>query len=113
MDFTSFLSSYQSVPTQLPLPQVATPSNPHCLHWTRQTIFQGELISQNTRSLNAQGARLVRAIILDAEAMAAAANVAGTRENPIDVDAPAHNNPTPCSPMPGPIHSPNLPCFQC
>ena len=45
--------------------------------------------------------------------MAAAANAAETREDPINVDALAHNNPTPHSPMPGPIHSPNLPCFQC
>ena len=113
MGSTSSLSSYQSVPTQLPLPQVAIPSNPCHLCRSRQTIFQGGLISQNTRSLNAQGARMVRAIIADAEAMAAAANAAGTREDPIDVDAPTHNNPTPRPPTPGPIHSPNLPCFQC
>ena len=56
---------------------------------------------------------MVRAIIADAEAMAVAANVAGTREDPIDVDAPAHNNPAPRPPTPEPIHGPNLPCFQC
>ena len=113
VDSTSSLSSYQSVPAQLPSPQVATPSNPCHLHQSRQTIFQGGLISQNARSLNAQGARMVRAIITDAEAMAAAANAAGTREDPINVDALAHNNPAPRPPTPGPIHSPNLPCFQC
>ena len=112
VDFTSSLSSYQSVPTQLPSPQVATPSNPYHLHQSRQTIFQGGLISQNAKSLNAQGARLVRAIISDAEAMAAAANAAGTREDPINVDALACNNPTSHPPIPGPIRGPNLPCFQ-
>ena len=110
---TSSLSSYQSVPTRLPLPQVAVLSNPHHLHQSRQTIFQRELISQNIRSLNVQGARMVRAIIADMEAMAAAANAAGTREDPIDVDGPTHDNPTPCPPIPGSIRSPNLPCFQC
>ena len=113
MDSTSSLSLYQSVPVQLPPPQVATPSNPCHLCQSRQTIFQGGLISQNARSLNAQGARMVRTIITDTEAIAAAANAAGTKEDPIDVDAPAHNNPTPCPPTPGPIHGPNLPCFQC
>ena len=112
MDSTSSLSSYQSVPAQLPPPQVATPSNPHCLCQSRQTIFQGGLISQNARSLNAQGARMVRAIITDAEAMATAANAVGTREDPIDVDAPAYNNSTSRPPTPGPIRGPNLPCFQ-
>ena len=110
---TSSLSSYQSVPVQLPSPQVTVPSNPHHLCWSRQTIFQGGLISQNARSLNMQEARMVRAIITDVEAMAAAANVAKTREDPINVDAPAHNNPIPHPPIPGPICSPNLPCFQC
>ena len=113
VDSTSSLSSYQSVPAQLPPPQVATPSNPRRLHWSRQMIFQGGLISQNARSLNAQGARMVRVIIADAETMAAAANAAGTREDPIDVDVPAHNNPASCPPTPGPICGPNLPCFQC
>ena len=113
VDFTSSLSLYQPVPAQIPSPQVTTPSNPHCLCQSRQTIFQGGLISQNARSLNTQGARMVRAIITDAEAMAAAANVAGTREDPIDVDTLAHNNPTPHPPTPGPIRGPNLPCFQC
>ena len=113
VDSTSSLSSYQSVPAQLPSPQVTVPSNPCCLHRSRQTIFQEGLISQNTRSLNAQGARMVRAIIMDAEAMAAAGNVAETREDLIDVDAPAHNNPTPHPPIPRPICGPNLPCFQC
>ena len=56
---------------------------------------------------------MIRAIIADAEAMAAAANVAGIREDPIDVDTLIHNNPAPHPPTPGPIHSPNLPCFQC
>ena len=60
-----------------------------------------------------QEARMVRAIIADAEAMTTAAIAAGTREDPIDVDAPTHNNPTPRPPTPGPIHGPNLPCFQC
>ena len=45
--------------------------------------------------------------------MAAAANTAGTRKDPIDVDALIHNNPMPHPPTPGPIHSPNLPYFQC
>ena len=35
VDSTSSLSSYQSVPAQLPLPQVATPSNPCCLRQSR------------------------------------------------------------------------------
>ena len=113
VDSTFSLLSYQSVPAQLPSPQVATPSNPCHLYRSRQTIFQGRLISQNTRSLNAQGARMVRAIIADTEAMAAAANVAGTREDPINVDALAYNNPAPHPPTPGPICGPNLPCFQC
>ena len=113
VDSTSSLSLYQSVPIQLPSPQVAIPSNPRCLHRSRQTTFQGGLISQNARSLNMQGARMVRAIIADAEAMAAIANAAGTREDPIDIDAPTHNNPTPQPPTPGPIHGPNLSCFQC
>ena len=112
VDSTSSLSSYELVPTQLPSLQVTAPFNPCHLWWSRQTIFQGGLISQNARSLNAQGARLVRAIISDAEAMAAAANTAGTREDPINVDAPAYNNPAPHPPTPGPIHGPNLPCFQ-
>ena len=113
VDSTSSLSSYQSVPAQLPPPQVATPFNPCHLHRSRQTIFQGGLISRNARSLNAQGARMVRVIITDVEAMAAAANAAGTRKDPIDVDVPMHNNPTPHPPTPGPIYDPNLPCFQC
>ena len=113
VDSTSSLSSYQPVPNQLPSPQITTPSNPCHLYWSRQTIFQGGLISQNTRSLNAQEARLVRAIISDAEAMAAAANAARTREDPINMDSPAHNNSAPCSPTPESIHGPNLPCFQC
>ena len=113
LDSTSSLLSYQSVSTQLPSPQVTAPSNPCCLHWSKQTIFQGGLIFQNARSLNAQGTRLVRAIISDTEAMAAAANVAGTREDPIDVDTLAYNNPAPHLPTPGSIHGPNLPCFQC
>ena len=45
VDSTSFLSSYQSVPTWLPSPQVTTSSNPCHLCWSRQTIFQGGLIS--------------------------------------------------------------------
>ena len=98
---------------QLPLPQIATPSNACCLWHSWQTIFQGGLISQNARNLNTQEARMVRVIILDAEAMAAAANVAGTREDPIDVDTSMHNNPMPHPPTPGPTHGPNLPCFQC
>ena len=113
VDSTSSLLLYQSVPAQLPPPQVTTPSNPCRFCWSRQTIFQGGLISQNARSLNAQGARMVRAIIADTEAIAAAANAAGTREDPIDVDAPTHNNPASRPPTPGPIHGPNLPCFQC
>ena len=113
VDSTFSLSSYQSVLAQLPLSQVTTPSNPHCLCCFQQTILQGGLIFQNARSFNAQGARLVRAIILDTEVMAAAANAAGTKEDPIDVDAPAHNNPAPHPPTPGPIYGPNLPCFQC
>ena len=39
---------------------------------------------------------MIRAIISDAEAMTTVANAAGTREDPIDVDALAHNNPTSC-----------------
>ena len=113
VDSTLSLSSYQLVPAQLTSPQVATPSNPHHLQCSQQTIFQGGLISQNARSLNAQEARLVRAIILDTKAMAAAANAAGTKGGPIDVDTPIHNNPISYSPTPGPIHGPNLPCFQC
>ena len=50
---TSSLLFYQSVPAQFPSPQVAIPSNPHRLRQSRQTIFQGGLISQNARSLNA------------------------------------------------------------
>ena len=45
--------------------QVATPFNPCHLQCSQQTIFQGGLIFQNARSLNAQEVRLVRAIILD------------------------------------------------
>ena len=45
--------------------------------------------------------------------MATAVNIVGTNKDPIDVNASAHNNPTPQPPIPGPIHSPNLPCFQC
>ena len=60
-----------------------------------------------------QGARMVRVIIADAEAMAATANAAGTREDPINVDAPTHDNPTLHPLTPGPICGPNLPCFQC
>ena len=56
---------------------------------------------------------MVRVIITDVEAMAAAANAAGTRKDPIDVDVPMHNNPTPHPPTPGLIYGPNLPCFQC
>ena len=113
-DSTSSLSSYQSVPAWLPSPQVAASSNPCCLCWSRQTIFQGGLIFQNARSLNAQEARLVRAIISDTEAMAAAANIAGTRGDPINVDALlVHNNPVPHPLTPGPICGPNLPWFQC
>ena len=113
VDSTSSLLSYRLVPTQLPSPQVTTTSNPHHLQCFQQTIFQGGLISQSARSLNTQGARLVRAIISDTEAMAAVANAAGAREDPIDVDTPTQNNPMPCPPTPGPIHSPNLSCFQC
>ena len=113
VDSTFSLLSYQSVPARLSSPQITTPSNPCRLHQSRQTIFQGGLISQNTKSLNAQGARMVRAIIADAKAMAAAASMVGTREDPINIDALAHNNPAPCPPTPGSIRSPNLPCFQC
>ena len=113
VDSMSSLLSYQLVSTQLPFLQVAIPSNPHHLHHSWQTIFQGGLISQNARSLNTQGARMVRTIISDAEVMAVVANAAGTREDLIDVDALAYNNPTPCLLIPRPICGPNLPCFQC
>ena len=55
---------------------------------------------------------MVKAIISDAEAMAAAANAAGIREDPINVDAPAYNNPAPCLLTPESICGPNLSCFQ-
>ena len=113
VDSTSSLLLYQSVPAQLPSPQVATFSNPCCLCHFQQTIFQEGLISQNPRSLHTQEARLVRAIISDAEAMAAAANGVEIREDPIDIDPPARNNPTSCLLTPESIHDPNLPCFQC
>ena len=50
-------------------------------------------IEKKIKKYDTQGARLVRAIILDVEAMATAANAAGTRKDPINVDTPTHNNP--------------------